>query len=215
MKKLSHGFAIPIILIIIGLIVGAGAVFAYFQVYSKPYCLEHYCNEPSSPIDQSSPITNTSYYTNSNLDIRKDPSGWNIYTNHFYDYSIKYPADWKIVIRTEKAELVLLHDPRFGDSYGEFEKGPYVEIYGDFEGGYGSAALGCNNPRDNIKNIKLQINGATNASKTVYSCGENNSVNLIDLVFTRNNKVTLLEGYPKGQSPTLVEKIIDSFALQT
>ncbi len=35
MKKLAQGFAAPLILLVIGLIVGAGVVFAYFQFNSK------------------------------------------------------------------------------------------------------------------------------------------------------------------------------------
>lgn len=86
MKKLPKGFAAPIILLIVGLILGAGAVFAYFQFNSTSSTSQQstYKSGPTpSPVAASSPSVD-------------ETASWKTYTNANLGFSAKYPAGWPV-----------------------------------------------------------------------------------------------------------------------
>src|SRR3989344_8944715 len=90
MKKLPFGFASPLILLAVGLIVGIAITFAYFQFKSKPA----HQNQPSL-IPQSTPASTP------NPDASREPNGsaetanWKTYTDNGFKFEIKYPNNLK------------------------------------------------------------------------------------------------------------------------
>jgi len=103
MKKLPFGFASPLILLAVGLIVGIAITFAYFQFKSKPA----HQNQPSS-IPQSTPASTP------NPDASREPNGsaetanWKTYTNKEHGFSFKYPE--KVYIKaTNEDNLPLVY----------------------------------------------------------------------------------------------------------
>src|SRR3990167_11310467 len=82
MKKLPRGFASPIILLAVGLVVGIGITFAYFQFKNKPVpqpqqATTAQVTSTPVPITQSTPTPDISL-------------NWNTYTNATYKFSFKY-----------------------------------------------------------------------------------------------------------------------------
>lgn len=87
MKKLPFGFASPIILLAIGLIVGIGVTFAYFQFKSKP------APQPQ----QSTVIQSTPTDLSSKTQVPEDETAsWKTYTDANLKLQFKYPSDWKV-----------------------------------------------------------------------------------------------------------------------
>jgi len=85
MKKLPAGFASPLILVAVGLIVGIGITFAYFQFKSKPAPQPQPTTTPQStstpaPVTRSTPATD-------------ETASWKTYTSAEMGFSIKYPDD--------------------------------------------------------------------------------------------------------------------------
>lgn len=87
MKKLARGFTSPLILLAIGLIVGTGIVFAYFQFKSNPTPQPQPVTTTSSPV----PVTNSTPSTD-------DTANWKTYTSQEGKYSVKYPESVKIYV---------------------------------------------------------------------------------------------------------------------
>src|SRR3989344_1832547 len=88
MKKLSFGFASPIVLLAVGLIVGIGITFAYFQFKSKP-----------APQPQPTDIQSTSTDLSSETPVKEDETAnWKTYTSQEGKYSVKYPDSVKIYV---------------------------------------------------------------------------------------------------------------------
>src|SRR3990167_159116 len=87
MKKLARGFTSPLILLAIGLIVGTGIVFAYFQFKSNPTPQPQPVTTTSSPV----PVTNSTPSTD-------DTANWKTYTSQEGKYSVKYPDSVKIYV---------------------------------------------------------------------------------------------------------------------
>ncbi len=83
MKKLPVGFASPLILLSVGLIVGIGITFAYFQFKSKP----SHQNQPSL-IPQSTPAD-----LSSEALAKDETANWKTYTGS--GYTFKYPASFE------------------------------------------------------------------------------------------------------------------------
>ncbi|OGD94734.1 hypothetical protein A3F02_02725 [Candidatus Curtissbacteria bacterium RIFCSPHIGHO2_12_FULL_38_9b] len=83
-KRLPTGFATPIILVIIGLIIGIGITFAYFQFKSKPEPQPQSATSQST--SQSSPTSKVSPTASPN-----ETANWKIYTNTAFGFSIQYP----------------------------------------------------------------------------------------------------------------------------
>ncbi len=83
MKKLPAGFASPIILLAVGLVVGIGVTFAYFQFKSKP------TPQPQpTPISQSRPASTPVPLATPFPD---ETANWKTYTNTKLNFSVKYP----------------------------------------------------------------------------------------------------------------------------
>ena len=84
MKKLPDGFASPIILLAVGLIVGIGITFAYFQFKSKPAPQPQPTTTPQS--------TSTPTDLSSETQVKEDETAnWKTYTNTKLNFSVKYP----------------------------------------------------------------------------------------------------------------------------
>lgn len=85
MNKLSKGFAAPLVLVIISLIVGISTTFAYFQFKSKPasqskQATTYESTSTPAPETKSSPATD-------------ETAGWKVYSNQDLKLSIKYPEN--------------------------------------------------------------------------------------------------------------------------
>lgn len=77
------------ILIVIGLIVGAGAVFAYFQFKSKP-ATQSQPNTTLPDIASQPPTAKPTPATD-------ETANWKTHTSNFYNYTLKYPKAAQII----------------------------------------------------------------------------------------------------------------------
>ena len=84
-KRLPTGFASPIVLLAVGLIVGISLTFAYFQFKSKP------APQPQPTTSQSSPVSKV--FPNASTD---ETASWKTYKNSQYGFEVKYPPQWSV-----------------------------------------------------------------------------------------------------------------------
>ena len=87
MKKLPVGFVSPIILLAVGLIVGIGVTFAYFQFKSKP------TPQPQQPTVIQSTPTDLSSETQV---LEDETANWKTYTNNKYNFTLKVPSNFNL-----------------------------------------------------------------------------------------------------------------------
>lgn len=83
MKKLPGGFTSPIILLAVGLIVGIGVTFAYFQFKSKP-ALQPQPTTTSQSTSTPAPVIKSTPATD-------ETANWKTYTNTKLNFSVRYP----------------------------------------------------------------------------------------------------------------------------
>ena len=86
MKKLP-GFAAPLILVVIGLVVGIGITFAYFQIKSKSN------TQPQQTTTSQSTPTPT---PPTNLKTTDETSNWETYTNTEDRITLNYPSNYQL-----------------------------------------------------------------------------------------------------------------------
>lgn len=83
MRRLSAGFATPLILIVIGLIVGIGITFGYFQLKSKP-TTQSQQTAASQSTSTPAPVTKSTPTTD-------ETENWRVYTDEQKTFIFKYP----------------------------------------------------------------------------------------------------------------------------
>jgi len=86
-KKLPRGFASPIILLVVGLIVGIAATFLYFQLKPKP-------TTPSQTTQTEQTSTLTSSPKAFAQQATDETASWKTYTNTQYGFSFQFPSEW-------------------------------------------------------------------------------------------------------------------------
>src|SRR3989344_8469207 len=120
MKKLPAGFASPLILVVIGLIVGIGITFAYFQFKSKPAPQP----EPATiqTTSQSSPVSKVSPTASAD-----ETASWKTYTNKEQGFEVKYPNDLEVILRDGRYILFSKSGPTQEEGTG-FHDGIWLQI---------------------------------------------------------------------------------------
>jgi len=110
-NQMTRSTAITFLLVIIVIILGAGAYFLFFQ--------EEGINDNKANATNTNQVADTNQAANANTatNTNIDTSGWKTYTNSEYGYTMKYPADWTV------EERKLLEDP-----YDESRQSPFRSV---------------------------------------------------------------------------------------
>lgn len=187
MKKLSSGFAAPLILVIIGLIVGIGITFAYFQLKPKSKPLPE--STTTQTASQSSPIPTSS------TALANENANWKTYSDSIGKFSLKYPQDWNI---TNENNRVKISD---GNNTITLHTSPYPSI--DFNKLYEKPdGTVDQNPvfiRTKIKNLEIDGYKATIYSNESAPANQNKGFD-VTVYIIRGAPLTMISAQPDSNS---------------